>query len=92
MIYYLVLLVVNMVAFFLGYLFTLKWRISRLKALDMKPFNCRPCLTFWLTVMCQIGYYIVVPNILTIVLGTLSALAFFIIIRYDERNKIKIEE
>ena len=35
----------SLVAFVLGWLFTEKWRLP----LRFKPFNCRPCLTFWLT-------------------------------------------
>lgn len=42
------LLVVNaLVAFLLGYVFT---EVVRLP-LSFKPFTCRPCLTFWFTVL-----------------------------------------
>lgn len=42
-----ILFVCGFAAFVLGFLFT-----ERFKPLfKFKPFNCRPCLTFWLTIL-----------------------------------------
>ena len=47
-----------LIAYVLGYFFTEKHTL-----VDIKPFNCRPCLTFWLTVVftCLLASCVVAP-------------------------------
>jgi hypothetical protein len=53
-----VMLLIVFVARELGWLFT---EVIRLP-LNFKPFNCRPCLTFWFTVAICIAYsFIIAP-------------------------------
>lgn len=55
-----ILAVIGLAAFVLGWLFT---EVVR-PVLSFKPFNCRPCLTFWLTVLLSIVYALIVSPIL----------------------------
>lgn len=53
-----VMLINIFIAYVLGWLFTEVIRMP----FNFKPFNCRPCLTFWLTVVISITYsFIVTP-------------------------------
>lgn len=53
------LVVVNaFLAFVMGWLFTEVFSLP----LRFKPFNCRPCLTFWLSVLCGVALaFIITP-------------------------------
>jgi hypothetical protein len=62
---------------------------SRYPALDRKPFNCRPCLTFHLIWILQAIAAILLKSPAFFLIGLCCAFVIFIVLYVDAKNKMK---
>lgn len=57
--------------------------------LDIKPFNCRPCLTFHLCWMMMAAVAYIVETCYWFVAGVMIALVVFFVVRHIDNQKIE---
>lgn len=84
-------LFINVIGVFLGWLFTesRNWALSRiLPALNRKPFNCRPCLTFHLLWIMYAVVALVLHSLPFALVGLVLAFVVFTGLHLDSKSKI----
>ncbi|NDW10677.1 hypothetical protein [Dysgonomonas sp. 520] len=84
--------VINAVAITLAWLLTenIGTRIADLHPiLDRKPFNCKPCTTFWLTLLGQSIIAYIIGSWLWLALGVVTAFVIFFNINYQDKKQIE---
>lgn len=72
---------------YLGMLLSVKFPLLD-KWFDRKPFNCRPCLTFHLTVVITSLFAAVLKSAGLLVAGFAAAFILFLIVRYIDNKKV----
>lgn len=88
-----VILIINIVGIFLGWLLTENncWSLAKLSRLfDRKPFNCRPCLTFHLLWIMYGCFSLIMQSWSLWLVG--FVLAFIVFGGLYAESKSKIEE
>lgn len=59
---------------------------------DMKPFDCRKCMTFWSLLLSYISFTVLLHNIYFLSCGILITIATTYCLIYTEREKMTDEE
>lgn len=55
---------------------------------DRKPFNCRPCLTFWMIIVSSIVFSMCEDHNIVLYAGIFIAFIVFVVLKIIERNNI----
>lgn len=58
------------------------------KIFNRKPFNCRPCSTFWTSIALTTTYSITIYSLKIFVAGLIASLVMFFIVRISDKRKI----
>ena len=59
------------------------------ESLNRKPFNCRPCLTFWLTLLSNSILSVVIMNKTALISSVIIAFIVFAIVKYQDNKLIE---
>lgn len=83
---FIILIGISVFAFIIGKLFT-EGSFKLPSWLDMKPFNCRKCLTTWTSWILNTLVGLMVSNWIYIICGTISSTVIFYLIHNEEKNQ-----
>lgn len=87
---FLILVLIVLVGFTLGWLFTeTKFRLSKWKLFQFEAFECRQCLTFHLIWVPSVTYGLWVHSWMTIAVGVLFAFIVWTGIKIDIKKRTK---
>lgn len=85
---FILLILTTIISFILGYYLTeTKYDISKYKLFNMKPFNCRKCLTFHITWVLNTILALLFNSLYMGVFGVICAIGNFVAIELDDKDK-----
>ena len=90
---FILLLISVFTGYFLGYLFTEKYQISKYPVFDFEGFRCRKCLSTHIAWVTSTIFALLFGDWAMLVLGFIFAGALFLGLKIDEKEKtVKLED
>jgi hypothetical protein len=84
---FILLLISVFTGYFLGYLFTEKYQISKYKVFDFKAFKCRKCLSTHIAWVTSTIFSLMFADWVMLFFGLVFAAALFLGLKIDEKEK-----